>query len=290
VVQALRLVRLAPAHDVTLVQRLLLPAPFRRLLRRRARALVYDFDDALYATSGEGGEGSRWLAPRAGRWASMLSDSRAAIAATDHLADRARTYQRRTSVIASPVDTDRYEPPASTRPAGVVIGWIGSPETSPYVEPLVPLFRRLAARHPGLRIELVGAEPRLAGDGVRVHPWSWDTEVRLLQGFDVGVMPLPDNEWTRGKAGYKVLQYMACGTAAVASPVGSGRELIRPGETGWLAADDGAWEETLTELIGDATGRRRMGRAGRELAETRYALSRWTPRLHEILESVASGA
>ena len=289
VAQAVRLARLAPGHDVTLVQRLLLPGPLRRLLARRARALVFDFDDALYATPGDGAEGSRWLAPRAERWASMLSASRAASAATDYLADRARAHQRDTVVIASPVDTERYEPPGSARPAGVVIGWIGSPSTSRYLEPLLPVFRRLAARHSSLRIELVGADPRLAGAGVRVHPWRWDTEVRLLQAFDVGVMPLPDDEWTRGKAGYKLLQYMACATAVVASPVGAGRELVRPGETGWLAADDTAWEEALTELIGDPTGRRRMGLAGRELAETRYSLRRWTPRLHDVLESAASG-
>ncbi len=290
VVQAVRLARLAPAHDVTFVQRLLLPAPLRRLLARRARALVFDFDDALYTTPGDGAEGSRWLAPRAARWASMLSVSRVVSVATDYLADRARTHQRHTIVIASPVDTERYEPPGSARSAGVVIGWIGSPSTSHYLEPLLPVFRRLAARHPSLRIELVGADPRLAGAGVRVHPWRWDTEVSLLQAFDVGVMPLPDDEWTRGKAGYKLLQYMACGTAVVASPVGAGRDLVRPGETGWLAASDTAWEEALTKLIGDATGRRRMGHAGRELAVARYSLRRWTPRLHDVLESVASGA
>lgn len=288
--QALRLARLAPAHDITLVQRLLLPAPLRRLLSRRARALVFDFDDALYTTPGDGTRGSRWLAPRATRWARMLAVSRAATVATAYLADRARQHQRHTVVIASPIDTERYQPAGPARGPGIVIGWIGSPATSRYLEPLLPILCRLAERRPTLRIELVGADPRLAGPGVRVREWRWDTEVSLLQAFDIGVMPLPDDEWARGKAGYKLLQYMACGAAVVASPVGAGQILVRAGETGWLAADDAAWEGALTELISDAEGRRKMGRAGREVAEAEYSLRRWTPRLHDVLEAAATRA
>jgi len=286
--QALRLARLAPAYDVTLVQRLLLPVPLQRLLSRRARALVFDFDDAIYTTPGGGVEGSRWLAPRAVRWAHMLAVSQAATVATAHLADRARRHQRHAFVITSPVDTERYHPTEPARGPGVVVGWIGSPATSRYLEPLLPVFRRLAARHRTLRIELVGADPRLAGAGVRVREWRWDTELSALQAFDVGVMPLPDDEWARAKAGYKLLQYMACGAASMASPVGVGRALVRPGETGWLAADEAAWEEALTALIRDPAVRRKMGRAGRELVEAEYSLRLWTPRLRGVLETVAT--
>jgi glycosyltransferase involved in cell wall biosynthesis len=285
--QALALARRAPDHDVTLVQRLLLPAPLRRLLARRARALVFDVDDAIYTDPGDGVRGSRWLAPRAARWAGMLGAARAATVATDYLAGRARRHQPHTVVVASPVDTERYRPAGGARGPDVVIGWIGSPATSPYVEPLLPVLQRLAARHPALRVELVGADPRLAGPGVRVREWRWDTEVRRLQAFDVGIMPLPDDEWARAKAGYKLLQYMACGVAAVASPVGAGPLLVHPGETGWLAADEGAWEAALTELIENPEGRRRMGRAARELAEAEHSLRRWTPRLHGVLEAAA---
>jgi glycosyltransferase involved in cell wall biosynthesis len=120
-----------------------------------------------------------------------------------------------------------------------------------------------------------------------VREWRWDTEVSALQALDVGVMPLPDDEWTRGKAGYKLLQYMACGIPTVASSVGAGAALVRPGETGWLAADETAWEEALTALIRDPEARRRMGHAGRELAEAEHSLRVWTPRLHATLETVA---
>lgn len=289
VVQALRLALLASAHDVTLVQRLLLPAPLRRLLARRARAIVFDSDDAIYTTAGGGAAGSRWLAPRAARWASMLAASRAATMATAHLAERARPHQPDTVVVESPVDTERYRPEEAARGPGVVVGWIGSPATSVYLEPLLPVLRRLAAAHAALRVELVGADPRLAGAGIRVHQWRWNTEVHWLQSFDVGVMPLPDDEWARAKAGYKLLQYMACGAAAVASPVGVGPDLVSVGETGWLAADAPAWEETLAQLIGDATARRRMGAAARARVETRHSLRVWTPRLREVLDRVATG-
>ena len=283
VAQVLRLARLAPAHDVTLVQRLLLPAPLRRLLARRVRRLVFDCDDAIYTAPDGEAAGSRWLAPRAARWAGMLEAAHVVTVATAPLAERARRHQPRTVIVASPVDTERYRPAGSARGPGVVIGWIGSPATSRYLEPIMPVLRRLVARHPTLRIELIGADRRLAGDGVGVHEWSWETEVRWLQSFDVGIMPLPDDEWARGKAGYKLLQYMACGAASVASPVGAGSALVRPGETGWLAADEGAWEDALTTLIADAVGRRRMGRAARERVEAEHSLRVWTPRLHDVL-------
>jgi glycosyltransferase involved in cell wall biosynthesis len=288
-VQALRLAQLAPAHDVTLVQRLLLPAPLRRLLARRTRAIVFDCDDAIYTTPGDGAAGSRWLAPRAARWASMLATSRVATVATAHLADRARPHQPNTLVVESPVDTERYRPDGAARGPGVVVGWIGSPGTSVHLEPLLPVLRRLAAAHAALRVELVGADPRLAGPGIHVREWRWDTELRWLQSFDVGVMPLPDDEWARAKAGYKLLQYMACGAASVASPVGVGPELVGAGETGWLAADAAEWEETLAQLIGDATARRRMGDAARARVEARHSLRAWTPRLREALDRVAVG-
>lgn len=287
VLQVLRLAQLAPAHDVTLVQRMLLPAPLRRLLGRRARALVFDCDDAVYA-SPEGTEmGSRWLASRARRWAAMLVTARTATVATAALGARARAHQPRTVIVESPVDTDRYRPTPAARAPGVVIGWIGSPATSRYLVPVLPLLRRLVARHAGVRVELIGADRRLAGDGIRVLDWDWETEVRGLQEFDVGIMPQPDDEWARAKAGYKVLQYMACGIPSVASAVGVGPALVRPGETGWLAADAAGWDEALTGLIRDAGARRRMGRAARGQVEAEHSLRVWTPRLQAVLAAAS---
>jgi glycosyltransferase involved in cell wall biosynthesis len=286
--QVARLARMAPAHDVTLVQRMLLPAPLRRLLARRARALVFDCDDAIYLDPDGGRPGSRWLASRARRWTAMLAAVGTATVSTPALEARARRHQPRTVVIESPVDTDRFRPDAGARGPGVVVGWIGSHATSGYLWPVLPVLRRLAAREPAVRIELIGADRRLEGDGVRVREWSWETEVRALQAFDVGIMPQPDDEWARAKAGYKVLQYMACGVPAVASPVGAGLALVRPGETGWLASDAAAWEHALTELVGNPAARARMGRAARERVEVEHALRVWTPRLHAVLVVAAS--
>jgi glycosyltransferase involved in cell wall biosynthesis len=287
IMQALRLARLAPAYDVTLVQRMLLPASLRRLLAARARALVFDCDDAIYTSAEGDAPGSHWLAPRAVRWAAMLASARTVTVATAALEARARRLQPRTVIVESPVDTDRYRPVLSGRAPGVVIGWIGSPATSRYLAPILPILRRLAAHHPAVRVELVGADPRLEGDGVRVRTWSLETEVSDLQAFDIGVMPLPDDEWTRAKAGYKVLQYMACGIPSVASPIGAGPSLVRPGESGWLAADDGAWHEALTRLIADPAARGRMGSAARERVEAKHSLRVWTPRLQAVLAAAS---
>ena len=287
IIQALRLARLAPAHDVTLIQRMLLPGLLRRVLARRARALVFDCDDAIYASAEGDAPGSHWLAPRAVRWAAMLAAARTVTVATAALEARARRHQPRTVIVESPVDTDRYRPAAGGRGPGVVIGWIGSPQTSRYLAPILPLLRRLAARGPGVQIELVGADPRLEGDGVRVRPWSWETEVSDLQTFDIGIMPLPDDEWARAKAGYKVLQYMACGIPSVASPIGAGLALVRPGESGWLAADEAAWQDALVRLIADPDARRRMGGVARERVEAEHSLRVWTPRLQAVLAAAS---
>jgi glycosyltransferase involved in cell wall biosynthesis len=220
----------------------------------------------------------------------MLASSRAAFAAAPALAEAARRHATRVFELPSPVDCDRYGPLDRPAAAGVVVGWIGSPSTSMYLRSLLPVCRRLAERHPTVRFEAVGADPDAELHPFRVRPWALETELADLQGFDVGIMPLDDDEWSRGKAGYKLLQYMACGIASVASPVGVNADLLRDTDRGLLASDPTQWERALTALIEDATLRRRLGAAGRELVEREYSLATWAPRYHAALNAVAFGS
>jgi glycosyltransferase involved in cell wall biosynthesis len=287
--RSLQIAVLAPRYDLVVLQRVLLPISLQRLLARRARALAFDVDDAIYTSDDPARRADAWTRREARRFRSMARLSSAVLVSTPYLAEVARPDAARTFVIPSTVDCARYRPAERASRPFVTVGWIGSPSTTPYLAPLRPIFRRLAARGP-VRFELVGADRRFQAEPAEIQPWSLEGELDRLAGFDIGLMPLPDDEWTRAKAGYKLLQYMALGIASVASPVGINRELVRNGETGLLAEDPPAWEAALARLIEDAALRRRLGRAGRDLVEREYSVRVWAPRLARTLAAVAKGA
>src|SRR5262249_25826694 len=124
---------------------------------------------------------------------------------------------------------------------------------------------------------------------VRSETWSRDREVDLFAGCDVGVYPLTDDEWARGKCGFKAIQFMACGVPVIASRVGVNAELIEDGVNGFLASTDAEWVEKLQRLLADPRLRARLGAAGRRTIEARYSLAVTAPRLVGALESVVSG-
>lgn len=135
---------------------------------------------------------------------------------------------------------------------------------------------------------MVGSGP-FAIDGVpiEIHDWSESSEVRAIQGFDVGIMPLPDEPWMRGKCGFKLIQYMGCGIPVIASPVGINRDIVRHGENGWLADDTGEWLTALERLVANTRLRREMGRLGRQIATENYSLDTMAPRLLDALTRAA---
>ena len=282
-----RLAALAPHHDVTLVQRVLLPAPLQRLLARRARGLVFDVDDAISTTHPGMTDEAAWRSRVAERYAGMLASSHAVFAATATLAAEARRHATRVFEVASPVDCDRYRPSAPGGGATAVVGWIGSPSTSMYLRAVLPACREVAARHPQVRFEAVGADPADDLAPFRVRPWTLETELDHLRGFDIGIMPLDDDAWARGKAGYKLLQYMACGIASVASPVGVSADLLGGQTRGLLAAGEAGWARALIALIEDATLRRRLAEGGPEFVRREYSLQVWAPRYRAALEAAA---
>jgi glycosyltransferase involved in cell wall biosynthesis len=197
------------------------------------------------------------------------------------------------SELPTVVDLRRYPPVPrrEDRPGtggeALTIGWIGSPLNSPYLDLLRPALAELSARIP-LRLVLIGAAPTaLSGFPVERVPWSADSEAADIARCDVGVMPLSDAPWERGKCGYKLIQFMAASLPVVASPVGVNRDIVVPGETGFLAANDADWVSSLTRLHRDPELRRRMGAAGRRRVEQRYALQVTAPRFLDLLRQFA---
>jgi len=259
------------------------------LLRGGARLLV-DYDDAVF---------HRYDAHRRGFVRRMLGGKidavmRAAdvvVVGNAYLGARAQAAgARRVELLPTVVDTERYAPSARAPGAPFTLGWIGTPRTARYLRPIAPVLAEVAAAT-SARLVLIGAGPEaLAGvAGVEARPWSEDTEVGHLQGVDAGLMPLPDRPFERGKCGYKLVQFMACGKPVVASPVGVNAELVEHGATGFLADSPGQWREALLALAGDPQLCARLGAAGRRKVEAELSVAAIGPRLAGLLCELGAG-
>jgi len=282
--RAWRLLRVAPATaDVVWLEKELWPwAPAwleRWLLSRRP--FVLDFDDAVFHNYDL--HRSALVRRLYGRKIDRLMRAAAlVVVGSPYLGERARAAgARRVQWLPTVVDHERYPAPAEAlastgRP--LRIGWIGSPTSIPYVRQLAAPLAALARQRP-IELHLIGASLQLPGVAVHSHPWSEAGEAAAVAALDVGVMPLPDTPWERGKCGYKLVQYMACGVPVVASAVGANPGIVEHGVDGFLASDDAGWLAALDTLAGDPALRTRMGRKGREKVRLRFSLAAAAPQL-----------
>jgi glycosyltransferase involved in cell wall biosynthesis len=266
--------------DVVILQRKLLPAWQLRILRRSARRLVFDFDDAvLYRDSNDprGQDDPR----RRHRFAATVQAADTVVAGNDFLADcalRSGARVENVHVIPTCVDTRRY-PLARHDPAtgGTELVWIGSSSTLKGLEQPRAIWQALAAAVPGLRIRVIcDAYPR--DFPLPVVPVTWDEtdEARQISAGQIGVTWLPDDLWSRGKCGLKILQYQAAGLPVVANPVGCHEEMIRHGATGFLATRPEEWVESVRQLARDRDFRLRMGHAACLAVERDYSVAAWS--------------
>jgi hypothetical protein len=259
------LMRDARAADAVVLQKRLPPAWITRALRRRARGLVYDFDDAVYLAS----------VRRDRRFAAVVAAADHVVAGNSHLADRARGRgARQATVIPTVLDPAKYENAVPPNHDGVVAGWIGAGGNLPYLEAILP---RLA----GLPVRVRVVCDRFP-EGVERISWSAEGEAAAVAGMDIGLAPLPDDDWTRGKCGTRILQYFACGLPVVADDVGVHRDLV--GDGGFLVRTPEEWPKRILELAKDPSLRRRMGAAGRARLKERFTPEAVWPRWKEILK------
>jgi len=272
-------------HDLLLVHRLRLLAPLPGL-DPPPRLDVYDLDDALFLGSAATvNRRFAWAKQEARRCVAALRRARLVIAGNAFLASRASEHARHVEVVPSCVDPESQPTRVHADTEVVTIGWIGSSSTSPYLAAVLPVVARLHERGVGVRLVTVGADLPLHEPWLESRPWSLASQPADLAGFDIGVMPLPDTEWARGKCGYKLLQYFSAGVPAVASPVGVARELLADGR-GELAASSQEWERALLELVADAAQRRQRGAAGRSFVRERFSYERWAPELAALLKAI----
>lgn len=251
---------------------------------------LYDCDDAFHLKYRQGRLG--WLQPLLGaKTDRMMAAAIAITAGNAELAAHARLFNENVRLLPSVVDTERYRPASAQLAAPsehpFTVGWIGSPSTAPYLQELVAPLELLALELPVRFLVVGGPAPSVTGVEVIEHPWILDLEVPLIQQFDVGVMPLPNTPWTRGKSAYKLIQCMACGIPVIASPVGANVEVVHP-TCGFLAVGSAQWLAAFRQLAVDPASLERMGAAARLWVENRYSLHSALPILEGVIrEGVA---
>ena len=264
------------------------PALLEWLLSRLEAPIVYDFDDAIWQTNCSEGNRPFAVLKHPAKVGTIIRLSRRVIAGNGYLRDYALQHNSQVSVIPTPVDTDGLYPVPRLDRKRVTLGWIGSHSSAPYLRMLDRVLPRLASRY-DLRLKVVGGDYHCFLAQVSNHEWRLDREVADLQSFDIGVMPMPDNAWTRGKCAFKALQYMAVGIPVVCSPVGMNTEVVQDGDNGFLAESEKEWTEKLALLIENPGLREAMGQRGRAVVEERYSVKSNFPKLMQVLEGALEG-
>lgn len=257
--QRLNILRRARQADVVVIVRKTLSPLFLKLLRCASRRLVFDFDDAIFVRSN--GQPSK---RREKGFRRTMAVCDAVWAGNSYLADAASTLNQHVVLLPTSVQPEKYNIVADKPQSHLDLVWIGSHSTRKYLVEALPALETLAQRHPQLRLKII-ADFHLETthlDTIAVT-WTASDEARELAASHIGIAPMPDNPWTRGKCALKILQYMAAGLPVVASPAGVNKDVVMEGETGYLALSDTQWTERLEELIGDASLRRQLGLNGR---------------------------
>ncbi|MCW5970261.1 MAG: glycosyltransferase family 4 protein [Blastocatellales bacterium] len=265
-------------YDAILIHRavsIVGPAWFERLAARMGRPIIYDFDDAIFHLhTTEANRRFGWL-KFPGKTATICRLSSHITVGNEYLAEYARRFNPNVTVIPTSVDTDLYRPIEGRKRNGrIVVGWTGSSTSQTYLEMFAPVLEEIVRDE---RVELrvhSDRPPKLPGIKHVWRQWSAETESEEIGEFDIGIMPMPDDEWARGKCAMKALLYMSMGIPAVCTAVGANLEVISHGENGLLAATSDEWLDNIGRLAGDAALRERLGRAGRRTVEQRYSMRR----------------
>jgi glycosyltransferase involved in cell wall biosynthesis len=289
-VRRLKTIGEARNYDLVYILReaaLLGPAVFERLLYQDRVPFVFDFDDAIFVSYRSPSNGYLSYLKFASKTKTICRLASHVMVGNPYLADYARQVNDNVTVIPTTIDTEKYRvAPRKTDGGPLTIGWTGSFSTVQHLDTLRGALKKLAETEQ-FRLRVIGTPSyELAPVGVDAMPWRAATELEDLCAIDIGVMPLPDDNWSKGKCGLKALQFMALGIPTICSPVGVNTDIIQDNENGFLAGTEAEWVEKLTALLRSAELRRRLGDAGRATVEQKYSAAIQAPRVYEIFKSV----
>jgi len=250
------------------------------------KTIIYDLDDAIYMrATNSTNRFSRYLKCPS-KIKEIIKISAHIITCNEFLADYARQFNKNVTAIHTSVDTKKFMPKRKMDKKEITLGWIGSHSTSGYLEELKNVFYRLSQEHK-FTLKIIGARKfSLKVPGVEVINLDWrlNDEIEQFQSLDIGIYPLPENEWTRGKTGFKTIQYMSVGIPCVVSNVGANRDIVKDGVNGFLVSSEDAWIEKLSLLIKDSSLRQQIGMNGRETIKEKFSLEANAPKFKALLE------
>jgi glycosyltransferase involved in cell wall biosynthesis len=267
---------------------LLGPPWFERKIARSGVPMIFDFDDAIFFSYKSPSNGYLSYLKFPAKAGEICRLSTHIMAGNQFLADYAGKYNENVTIVPTTIDTDKY--PYSDRPADpetITIGWSGSFSTIQHLDTIRDAFQELAKTEK-FRLRVIGASSYdLPGVDTEPLPWRSASEIDDLAPIDIGVMPLPDDNWSKGKCGLKALQYMALGIPTICSPVGVNSTIIKEGQNGYLADGKAEWIEKIKALIHSSELRRELGRAGRKTVEKEYSAKVIAPQVFEIFRNSA---
>jgi len=284
----------ASDYEIVIVQREAIQlgtSAFEAAVGRSSANLVFDFDDAIWLPDvSPANRQFSWL-KRPGKVPKIISHSDMVFAGNEYLADYARQFNANVHIVPTTIDTREYVPRPPRGDERICIGWSGSFSTIKHFELAVPVLKQVRERFGDqVYFKLIG-DPAYRNDGlgIRAHPWCAKTEVADLSELDVGIMPLPDDAWSRGKCGLKGLQYMGLGIPAIMSPVGVNKEIVVDGENGYLASSNEDWAEKLARLIQSVELRQQLGAAARDTVVKRYSVESQKDKYLAALSELLAG-
>ncbi len=265
--------------DISLLQREML-STITTLEPLLKRPIVLDVDDAIFLR--RGGKAAR-------RLASLVSH---VICGNDYVADYFSQWNPSVSIIPTAVDIQRYVPAIdpNNKKGKKVIGWIGTKGNFKYLHEIVPALEKIVSLQPEIRLKII-ADQRPDFSGKLAHhldyvPWHPDHDVTEIQSMSVGIMPLSDGDWERGKCSFKMLQYMSCGVPVVVSPVGMNSQVLALGEAGVGAVTEKEWIDGILQIINNADQTRAMGDIGRKIVEEHFCIEKTTRKVSKVLKSL----
>lgn len=253
------------------------PAFLEKFMQLRGYPIILDFDDAIFITNtSKANTNFGWL-KFSHKISTICRLSTSVSVGNTYLAEYARKYNENVFVIPTSIDTDHYKPTSkkSNENRKVVVGWTGSSTSQYHLEEFEPTLIKLLEKRDDVEIRVISnREPAFKKIPYTWRPWSATTEIEEIGQIDIGIMPTPDDDWSRGKCALKALQYMALGIPAICTDMGANRDVITQGENGYLAKDTEQWLKYFDILIDDADFRHKLGDKARETVVNEYSMKK----------------
>lgn len=265
---------------------------FEKHFKKSGAKIVFDFDDAIWLPNVSEGNQKLQALKNHDKTKDIISLSDVVISGNRYLQQYASEYNNNTVIIPTTIDTDYHVPHRvnDENKSYVVIGWTGTASTLPHFETIIPVLIKLKKKYSEkIRIKVI-ADKEFQHKDIEIDfvKWSIEDEIEQLQQIDIGIMPLPDDKWSKGKCGFKGLQYMGLSIPTVMSPVGVNKEIIKHEKNGFLASSENEWISVLSALIDNEQLRNNIGLEGRKTIVERYSVQAWKDEYIKIFRKLSN--